>query len=103
MQLQFKSLNKFQKWWCLFGKYWVIKNCYNNDDIKKMKWYMNGANHGTVDTCGENVSMMEQLICSNTCLTKSKSINNHSKLLKMELDQQVSIKSPFKLMRDAVK
>ena len=64
---------------------------------------MNGANHGTVDTCGENVSMMEQLICSNTHLTKSKSINNHSKLLKMELGQQVSIKSPFKLMRDAVK
>ena len=103
MQLQFKSLSKFQKWWCLFGKYWVIKNCYNNDDIKKMKWLMNGANHGMVDTCGENVSMMEQPICGNTRLTKGKSISNHSKLLKMELGQQISIKSPFKLKRDAVK
>ena len=55
MQLQSESLNKFQKWWCLFGKYWVIKNCYNNDDIKKMKWLMNGANRGTVDTSSENV------------------------------------------------
>ena len=103
MQLQSKSLNKFQKWWCLFGKYWVIKNRYSNDDIKKMKWLMNGANHGMVDTCGENVSMMEQPICGNTHLTKSKSISNHSKLLKMELGQQISIKSPFKLKRDAVK
>ena len=103
MQLQFKSLNKFQKWWYLFGKYWVIKNCYNNDDIKKMKWLMNCANHGMVDTCGENVSMMEQSICGNTRLTKSKSINNHSKLLKIELGQQISIKSPFNLKRDAVK
>ena len=46
--------------------------------------------------------MMEQPICGNTCLTKSKSINNHLKLLKMELGQQISIKSPFKLKRDAV-
>ena len=44
-----------QKWWSLFGKHWVVKNRHNNNDVKLMKWLMTGGNHGTIDTCGENI------------------------------------------------
>ena len=43
-----KSWTKIQKWWEIFGNYWLISNCHNNDDIKLMSWLMNGANHGIV-------------------------------------------------------
>ena len=55
-----------QKWWSLFGKYWFIKNGKNDDGVKLMKWLMTGSNHGTIDTCGENVS----LHCDETYYTK---------------------------------
>ena len=42
-KLQSKLMNRFQKWWSLFGKYWLVKNAYNNDDTKLMKWLMTGA------------------------------------------------------------
>ena len=35
-KLQLKLMNRFQKWWSLFGKYWLVKNAYNNDDTKLM-------------------------------------------------------------------
>ena len=38
-----------QKWWSLFGKYWIVENDKNDDDMKKMKWLMTGGNHGTTD------------------------------------------------------
>ena len=34
-----------------------MKNDKNDDNCKKMKWLMTGSNHGTIDTCGENVSL----------------------------------------------
>ena len=55
-----------QKWWSLFGKYWLVKNDKNDNDIKLMKWLMTEGNHGTIDTCGENVS----LHCDETYYTK---------------------------------
>ena len=33
-------------------------NRHNDDDVKLMSWLMNGANHGTVDTCGKNVDSL---------------------------------------------
>ena len=29
----------------------------NDTDVKKMHWLMTGANHGTINTCGENMSL----------------------------------------------
>ena len=34
-----------------------MKNKRNDDDVELMRWLMTGANHGTVDTCRENVSL----------------------------------------------
>ena len=42
-KLQSKLMNRFQKRWSLFGKYWLVKNAYNNDDTKLMKWLVTGA------------------------------------------------------------
>ena len=46
-----------QKWWQLFGKYWLVKNQFNDDDCKKMNWLLTGGNHATVDMSGENFTM----------------------------------------------
>ena len=35
--------NEVQKWWELFGKYWLAKNRHNSDNVKMMGWLMNGA------------------------------------------------------------
>ena len=86
----------------MFGKYWLINNRHNDDDIKLMGWLMNGAHHGTVDMCGENVSSMTPVM-DRQCgirLLKSGAIGNHLKLLKMELGQQTPIKSPYKMKRE---
>ena len=32
-----------QKWWSLFGQYWIVKNDKNDNDVKKMKWLMTGV------------------------------------------------------------
>ena len=99
-----KLINRFQKWWSLFGKYWLVKNAYNNDDTKLMKWLMTGANHGTIDKCGENVSNARELPDRKMgCLAQQQGLNNHSKQINLELGQQLPIKSPFKMKRDIVK
>ena len=107
-----------QKWWSLFGKYWIVKNDKNDDDIKKMNWLMTGGNHGIMDVCGENASLHcdemyfdatnVNLCDKNECvgsgrLIDSCSINTPAKLLKLELGCHLPIKSPFKLKRDLVK
>ena len=70
-----------------------------------MGWLMNDAGHGTVDMCGENVSTMDPVVNekSGSRLLKSGNMNNFSKLLKMELGQQIPVKSCYKLKRDMVK
>ena len=76
-KLQSKLINRFQKWWSLFGKYWLVKNAYNNDDTKLMKWLMTGANHRTIDMCGKNVSHSLVLrMCVNRDVARSITINN---------------------------
>ena len=90
------GLTQVQKWWHVFGHYWLIINRHNDDDVKLMTWLMNGAAHGTVDVCDENV---------NYCFDEGKSkrvgtrliIDNNSKLLRKELGQQIPIKSRQKL------
>ena len=53
-----KSYQTFeQKWWSLFGKYWLVKNERNDDDVKMMCWLITGGNHGTINICGENSSL----------------------------------------------
>ena len=54
------ELTQVLKWWHVFGHYWLVLNRHNDDDVKLMRWLMNGANHGTVDTCGENVSCFNE-------------------------------------------
>ena len=102
-----------QKWWSLFGKYWLVKNERNDYEVKMMQWLMTGGNHGIIDTCGENLSMNCDEIYKETinhsgsqqeCIGSSRfinanSINTPAKLLKLELGSQIPIKSPFKLKR----
>ena len=58
---------------------------------------MTGANHGTIDMCGENVSYARELPNGKMgCLAQGDGLSNHSKWLKFELGQQLPIKSPFK-------
>ena len=47
--LQSEMWMSLQKWWSLFGRYWLVVNRHNDDDVKLMSWLMNGANHGTID------------------------------------------------------
>ena len=68
----------------------LIANRHNDDDVKLMGWLMTGARHGTVDVCGENLSVMKPVKdfrCGIRPLT-SGTIDNNSKLLKMQLKQQ---------------
>ena len=106
-----------QKWWSLFGKYWLVKNERNDEDVKVMQWLMTGGNHGTIDTCGENLSVncnevyhekmnhsgSEGECIGSSWLINANSINTPTKLLKLELVSQIPIKSPFKLKRDVLK
>ena len=78
-KLQSKLINRFQKWWSLFGKYWLVKNAKNNDHTKLMKWLMAGANHGTIDTHGENVSHARELPDKKMGRLAQHGLNNHSK------------------------
>ena len=52
-----KFFESMKKWWSLCGKYWLVKNRRNDDDVKLMKWLMTGGNHGTIDTCREDVGL----------------------------------------------
>ena len=62
--------NDVQKWWAMFGRYWLVLNRHVDDDIKLMSWLMNGANHSTVDTCGENVNSFKRFF--NSCQSGGK-------------------------------
>ena len=86
-----RLLTKIQKWLSLFGKHWLMRNKYNNEDTKLMKWLMTGANHGTVDTCGENVSFATDACSGTGRLVMAGSLDNQSKRLKLELGQQLPI------------
>ena len=104
--LKSECLTRAQKWWDLFGRYWLVLNRHNDDDTKLMGWLINGVCHGTVDTCGENAagSFTPLHDCDRgSRLLISGAIDNHSKLLKMELGQQISIKSKQKMKRDIMK
>ena len=68
-----------------------MKNAYNNDDTKLMKWLMTGANHGTIDTCGENVSHARELLPDGKTGHLVQGLNNHSKQIKLELGQQLQL------------
>ena len=92
-----------QKWWSIFGKYWLIKNERNDDDVKLMKWLMTGGNHGTIDTCGENVSLHCEKMVGRSRLIESQFIDTPAKALKLELGSQLPVKSPFKYSRDVIK
>ena len=71
-----------------------------------MGWLMNGACHGTVDTCGENsgggFEPLYDRVRGSRLLIGS-GINNRSKLLKMELGQKAPVKSKQKMKRDIMK
>ena len=84
------------------GQYCLMLNRHNDDDVKLMSWLMNGANHGTVDTCGENVnSLNDSLIHAR--VGERVILGNNSRLLGKELGQQVPIKSRQKMNRDISK
>ena len=86
----------------MFGQYWLVLNRHNDDDVKLMSWLMNGANHSTVDMCGENVnSLNDSLIHAR--VGERVILRNNSRLLHKELGQQVPIKSRQKMNRDISK
>ena len=77
---------------------------------------MTGANHGMVDTCGENVSLHcdesyysnKEEIRKDKCLgigtlMEARSVNTPAMMLTLELGMQVPVKSPLKLSRDVIK
>ena len=103
--LRNESWTKLQKWRELFGKYWLIANRHNDDDVTLMGWLMTGAGPGTVDVCGKNVSVMKPVKDRRhgIRLLTGGTIDNHSKLLKMELRQQIPIKFFHKMKRDLMK
>ena len=77
-------------------------NRHNDDDVKLMSWLMNGANHGTMDTCGKNVnSLNDSLIHAR--VGERVILGNNSRLLRKEFSQQVPIKSRQKMNRDISK
>ena len=43
------------EWMNAFGKYWIKEREWCKDDVEMMRWLMTGANHATVDTCGEHI------------------------------------------------
>ena len=92
------------EWMNAFGKYWIRGGEWCRDDIKMMRWLMTGANHATVDTCGEHVgsSAVSNLKYVGNRLVADV-LDNPSKLLKQELGMQLPLKSVFKLRRDARK
>ena len=77
-------------------------NRHNNDEVKLMSWLMNGANHGTVDTCHENVNSLNDSLI-HTRAGERVILGNNSRLLHKELGQQVPIKSRQKMNRDTSK
>ena len=92
------------EWMNAFGKYWIKEREWCKDDVEMMRWLMTGANHATVDTCGEHIgsSAMVDYKVIGRRMDKD-TFYNPSKLLKQELSMQLPLKSIFKLRRDARK
>ena len=86
----------------MFGRYWLVLNRHNDDDVKLISWLMNGANHDTVDTCGENVNSLNGSLI-HARVGERVILGNNSRLLHKELGQQVPIKSRQKMNRDISK
>ena len=93
------------EWMNAFGKYWIKeKREWCKDDVEMMRWLMTGANHATVDTCGEHIgssAMADYKVIGRRM--DQDTFDNPSKLLKQELGMQLPLKSIFKLRRDARK
>ena len=108
--LMSQVLGSEQKWWLLFGKYWLVKNGRNDDDVKLMKWLMTGRGGSRDD---RYMRRKCRLYCDEMsgkgrvfvplCLVESKSINTPAKALKLELGSQLPVKSYFKYNRDVIK
>ena len=72
---------------------------------------MTVGNHGTIDTCGENMSLhCDESYYSDSLpkgskgrLMDAKSIDTPTKLAKLELGCQIPMKSPCKMRHDVVK
>ena len=72
---------------------------------------MTGGNHGTIDTCGENMSLhCDESYYFNSLpkgskgrLMDVKSIDTPAKLAKLELGYQIPVKSPCKMRHHVVK
>ena len=92
------------EWMNAFGKYWIKEREWCKDDVEMMRWLMTGANHATVDTCGEHIgssAMADYKVIGRRM--DQDTFDNPSKLLKQELGMQLPLKSIFKLRRDARK
>ena len=92
------------EWMNAFGKYWIKEREWCKDDVEMMRWLMTGANHATVDTCGEHIgssAMADYKVIGRRM--DQDMFDNPSKLLKQELGMQLPLKSIFKLRRDARK
>ena len=92
------------EWMNAFGKYWIKEREWCKDDVEMMRWLMTGANHATVDMCGEHIgssAMADYKVIGRRM--DQDTFDNPSKLLKQELGMQLPLKSIFKLCRDARK
>ena len=91
------------EWMNVFGKYWLDQEEWCKDDVEMIPWFTTGANHATVDTCGEHLA--SRILAQRDYKIKGSRLSrttfyNPSKLLKQELGMQLPIKSIFKLRRD---
>ena len=102
-----ESNNSYRlEWMNMFGKYWLDQEEWCKDDIEMIRWFTMGANHATVDTCGEHLASMilaqRDYKIKGSRLSRT-TLDNPSKLLKKGLGMQLPIKSIFKLRRDMQK
>ena len=90
-------------WLNVFGKYWVGLEDWCKSDVDQMHWLMMGANHMTVDTCGENMGSYvigSQDIDDSQC---SSVIHTTPRALRRELGMQLPIRSHCKVRRNLLK
>ena len=91
-----------ESWLNVFGKYWIGLEDWCKSDVDQMHWLMMGANHMTVDTCGEN--MGAYIIGSrNIDDARCPSLHTPSRVLRRELGMQLPIRSRCKVRRDVLK
>ena len=97
-----KVTTKDRAWFNVFGKYWIGLEDWCKSDVDQMHWLMMGANHMTVDTCGEN--MGAYVIGSrNINDIQCPSVGTASRALRRELGMQLPIRSRCKVRRDIIK